>query len=211
MRRIPYLLLLTVMLLAACNGGGATSTPVPPTAESASVDATTAPEITASPVGTTPDFNATASAEPTREQSAQRVFETGEPTQLIPGTIVAASTPDLNAGLVFDSILLERTGGLAGIPLTIEVKSDGTVTRDGTASTISPDQVTLIDNILDQLNFFGLQGVFEAPGTSADVYQYSVTVTRAGSSRTVRADDGFLPPELQQLLLILTDIGAPTQ
>ena len=67
----------------------------------------------------------------------------------------------------------------------------------------------LLDSLLDQLNFFGLQGVFTAPGTSADTYQYSVTVNRAGSSRTIQAEDGFTPPELLQFLTLLSSIATP--
>jgi hypothetical protein len=203
--------LIGLFFLSACGGNAPATTA--PTADSSSVTTDsggTAVPATVAGLQATPDFAATQSAEPTLIVQ-ERSFSTDEPPLPIPGTIIAPTTPDPDAGLIFDTILLERTGGLAGIPLTVEVKSDGTVTRDGVASTISPDQVTFLDNLLDQLNFFGLQGVFTAPGTSADTYHYALTVTRAGASRTIRAEDGFIPSEMVQLLSLLSDLGAASQ
>jgi len=200
MRRNLCLILIAALFLAACGSGG---TPVP-TAESTSPTV----QATLALVGETPDSAATQTAQPTVEQQ-QRSFATDEPPLPIPGTLDASSNPDAEAGLVFDDIQFERTGGIAGETLTIEVKSDGTFTRDGVPGTISPDQVTMIDNMIDQLNFFGLQGIFEAPGTSADVYRYRVRVSRAGSARTIQAQDGFIPPELIQFISLLSSLGAP--
>jgi hypothetical protein len=210
MQRNLSLILIGMFFLAAC-GGNAPATTVPTADSSVTADSSgTVVPATVAGLQPTPDLAATQSAEPTLIVQ-ERSFSTDEPPLPIPGTIIAPTTPDPDAGLIFDTILLERTGGLAGIPLTVEVKSDGTVTRDGVTSTISPDQVAFLDNLLDQLNFFGLQGVFTAPGTSADTYHYAVTVERAGSSRTIRAEDGFLPSEMIQLLSLLSDLGAPTQ
>lgn len=204
MRRNLCLLWIVTLLLAACGGA---ATPPAPTADSSSGSPTT--QATSALLAVTPDLTATQAAAPTLAVQ-ERSFGTDEPPLPIPGTIIAPTTPDPDAGLLFDTILLERTGGLAGEPLTVEVKSDGTITRDGAASTILPDQVTFLDNLIDQLNFFGLQGVFAAPGTSADTYTYYVTVTRAGASRTIQAQDGFLPSELAQFLSLLSSLGAPT-
>jgi len=202
MRRNLYLILFGVLFLAACGGGG---TPAP-TADSSGPTT----QSTSASVGETPDLAATQAAQPTVEQE-QRAFGTDEPPLPIPGTLDASTNIDPEAGLVFDSIQLERTGGVAGQTLTIEVKSDGTFTRDGVPGNISPEQVTLIDNLIDQLNFFGLEGVFVAPGTSADVYRYQVRVSRAGSARMIQAQDGFTPSELIQFFSLLSSLGAPTQ
>lgn len=207
MRRNLCLILIVALFLAAC-GGNAAPTAVLPTIDTSS----SGTAVPGTPIGqvSTPDFAATQAALPT-SQPEQRAYETGVAELPIPGTMIAATTPDPDAGLIFDSIQFVRTGGIAGKTLTIEIKSDGTVTRDGVASTIAPDQVTLIDTAIDQLNFFGIQGVFQAPGTSADTYHYSVTVNRAGSSRTINAEDGFVPPELQQFLALLGSVAAPAQ
>lgn len=197
------LIFIGMLFLAAC-GGTSASTPetTSPTAQAA--------DTTPSPLAATPDFASTLTAEPTIDQQV-RSFGTDEPPLPIPGTIIAPTTPDPDAGLIFDLIILERTGGPTSQPLTIEVRSDGAFTRNDVPGTLSPDQITLIDTIIDQLNFFGLQGVFIAPGTSADTFRYRVTVERAGASRTLQAADGFLPPELAQFLSLLGSLGEPTQ
>jgi len=202
MRRALILcsVLIGLLFLSACGGRAPAPTA---TLSGANV------QITSTPIGATPDLPATQTAEPTLEQ-LERSFGTDEPTLPVPGTVIVPTTPDPNAGLVFDSIQYERTGGIAGKPLSIEVKSDGTVTRNGVTSTITSDQVAHIDQLIDQLNFFSLQGVFTSPGSKPDVYHYSVTVNRGGDSRTINAEDGFLPPELSQFFSLLNSLGAPT-
>ncbi|MBI5666443.1 MAG: hypothetical protein HZC41_00425 [Chloroflexi bacterium] len=150
----------------------------------------------------TPAANAVPSSTP-----AIRELVTGQP-QIIPGTIIPPATEDPLAGTPFDRILFTRSGGIAGQTLTIEIRGDGTVIRDGVTSQISPEQVQQITDILDRMNFFGLQGVFTAPGTGADVYQYSVTVERQGASRTIDAQDGLTPAQLMALITALSEIGA---
>lgn len=193
MRYTASVLLICALALAACGGG---ETPAPPTADPNAVnpDATPVPERSTLPPPITLS---------PREYSTDEV---SDPLP-IPGTLVAAATPDPDAGLVFDRILFERTGGVAGIPLTIEIRSNGSVTRDGQPRTIGADLVRLIDDQLDLMNFFGIQGVFSAPGTSADIYTYNITVERSGASLTIKAQDGFIPPEIQRLIALLQDIG----
>lgn len=217
MRRNFALLLTMVLLLAAC-GGQQTVLPTSavidlPTSDPA---ATSEPTVegqaaaTVTPIGlqastATPDPGLGAAG---ATVEFQRFIETDEPPLPQPGSFSTPSTPDPNEGLIFDVILFERTGGPEGEPLTIEVRSDGTVTRDGVASTITPEQVALIDGVLDQVRFFGLQGYFTAPGTSSELYTYRVTVDRAGSSRSIDMQDGLYPQELGQLIALLSSLGA---
>lgn len=127
----------------------------------------------------------------------------------IPGTILPPATEDPNAGMIFDRIYFERTGGPSGGRLALEILGDGTVSRNGVPSTITDDQVRQLSDILDQLGFFGLQGVFTAPGTAPEVLRYSLTVDRAdGASRTIDAQEGLLPPLMAALFTLLGDIGA---
>ncbi|MBL8161348.1 MAG: hypothetical protein JNJ61_05125 [Anaerolineae bacterium] len=193
MRYTALLLLICAFALVACGGG---ETPAPPTADPNVVD----PNATPVPERSTLPPPITLSP---REYSTDEV---SDPLP-VPGTLVAAATPDPDAGLVFDRILFERTGGIAGVPLTIEILSNGSVTRDGQPRTIGADLVTLIDGQLDLMNYFGIQGVFTAPGTSADIYTYNITVERNGASLTVKAQDGFIPPDIQRLISLLQDIG----
>jgi hypothetical protein len=213
MRRNLCLILIGTLFLAAC-GGNAAPTAVLPTVDTSLQTSGTVTPGQPTPIGQEPteDFAATQAALPTSVPQV-RSYETDEAssgfTLPIPGTMIAAVTPDPNVGLIFDTVQFVRTGGITGKTLTIDIKSDGSVVRDGVPSTISPDQVTLIDTVIDQLNWFGLDGVFEAPGTSADTYHYSVTVERAGSSRTINAEDGFTPSELLQFFSLLGSINAP--
>lgn len=124
------------------------------------------------------------------------------------GTIIPPEVQDPEAGLLFDSVALNRMGGIAGVELNVVITKDGNVTRDGVSSTIPSDQVKLISDKLDQIGFFGMQGVFQAAGTSADVFTYRLSAERNGSSRTVTAQDGFIPPQLADLLQIVSEVGS---
>lgn len=201
MRRYHVLFIVLVFILAACGGNAPA-----PTADTSTVatpeTATSAPEQAATPL----DQSALATA----MSLPERIYETGQPTMPPPGQLInAASTPDPQAGLIFDSIQYQQIGD--GVTTDVELLSNGTVTRNGAASTITADQVVLIDNLLDQINFFGIQGVFAAPGAGEDVFRYKVTVNRAGASMTIDAQDGFVPPELRELFSLLNSLGAPTQ
>lgn len=131
------------------------------------------------------------------------------PTGMIPGTIIPPTTPDPLAGTPFDRLVFTRSGGITGQTLTVEVLSDGTVTRDGTTSRISPEQVKQLSDTLDRIGFFGLQGVFISRGPGADRFQYSLMVERLGASRTINAEDGYTPPELMALFTVLGQLGVP--
>lgn len=199
MRRNALLCLICLIVLAACGGGGE--------------QPTTAPQVDSG--GATPAASSTTdpNAQPaiTITPALQREFATGEPPLPIPGTLVNVVTEDPEAALLFDVVLFSRTGGAEGVPLTVEILQNGTVTRDGVATNITADQVKLIDDQIDLINFFGIEGVFEAPGRSAQVYHYELTVDRNGSSKTIKADDGLIPPQLSQLFSLLMAVGAPSQ
>jgi hypothetical protein len=195
MRPYSILPIISVFLLAACGGNPA------PTATQPVVQAGTSAVVDSSP---TP-INTPAPGTPL---VPERIYETGQPTMPIPGTIVmAASTPDPDVGLIFDLIQYRQTGGITGATIEIELRGDGTFTRNGVPGTVAPDQVTFIDNMIDQMHFFDINGVFTAPGTGADVIRYSVTVERAGTSVGIDAQDGLVPPELAQLFSILSSLG----
>lgn len=194
MRRNALLCLVCLIVLAACGGGEQpTAAPQGDTGTTPVVVSTTDPNLV-------PAITITPS---------QREFATGEAPLPIPGTLVPPVAEDPEIGLVFDMVLLSRTGGAAGIPLTVQIMGDGTVTRDGTVTSITPDQVKLIDDALDAFNFFGVEGVFEAPGRGEEVYHYELTVDRNGASKTIRADDGLIPPELAQIIALISAVGAP--
>ncbi len=191
-KRHLLLIVLCTVLLAACNNN------------------TTPPPTSAAAVQQTGPLSGTVFP-PTQIIPTQGPREYAEGTQevVLPlaGTIVPPATEDPASGQPFDLVQLDRTGGVAGKELVIELLADGTVTRDGVKSTIPADQVKEIADVLDQMGFFGMQGVFQGVGTSPDVYTYYITVERAGSSRTVTAQDGYIPPQLGNLLQLLSNLG----
>ena len=190
------LIVICAAVLAACGGNNnnnaSTATPAPIAQQSVP---------TADPPGQTPS-----GAVPT---NGPREYSEGtEEVQLpAPGTIVPPATQDPDAGKLFDTVSLNRMGGITGKELNVVLKSDGSLTRDGVASTVTPDQVKQISDKLDQMGIFGMQGVFQAPGTSADIYTYNLTVERNGSSKTVTAQDGYIPPQLADVLDFMTRLG----
>jgi hypothetical protein len=138
------------------------------------------------------------------------------PTSVIPldvtlppvGTMIAPATEDPEAGLIFDVVYLEQTGGFTGIPLTVEIHSDGRLVRDGVEGRVTPEQVAEIDNIIKEIKFFGIQGQFEPAAANPDAYLYKISVDRGGASRTINAQDGFTPEPLLRLINAVSALGA---
>ncbi len=200
MPRFLYLILMVACLLVAC-GGNTETQPTPAAVGQSGGRPTRIPPDVATNLALTNPV-------PTPEFGRQRDYGNDLATLPPPGVLIPPAEPDPNVGLVFDSILLERSGGPEGVPLNIEIRSDGGVTRDGQASSISADTVTQIVTMLDQMGFFGMSGVFSAPGTSDQVYTYRITVNRQGASRTITAQEGYLPPEITELINTLSQAGA---
>lgn len=188
-----FLIVICTLLLAACGGKTSPTATPPPVVQQNNV-----PAINTLPMPT--------EIVPTK---GPREYSDGTQEVTLPetGTIVPPATEDPNAGKLFDSVTFERTGGLEGKPLEISLLGDGTLTRDGAKSTLPADQVKQISDALDKVGFFGLQGAFQGVGTSPDVYTYYVTVERAGSSRTITMQDGFMPPALTELVRTLSQLG----
>jgi hypothetical protein len=177
------LIMVSVLLLAACNGTAAPTQTAVPT----DVPATSTPEA--------------------ETQATQAPVITIPPV----GEMSTSPTEDPQAGLVFDSIIFTQTGGSSNAELTIEIHSDGTLIRDGETSTISQEDVTRIDDMLDEINFFGIEGIFEATAPNPDAYSYTITVERAGASRMIPAQDTYAPQELKDLFAAILALGQPQQ
>lgn len=119
----------------------------------------------------------------------------------VPGTLMHSDTgetpnPPTRPPIAFDTLSFAQTGGIAGISLTITLNSDGTLVRDGQTSHVTADQVKQISDMLNQLDFFNLNGQFVSVGGAADLYRYTLTVTSGGDSRMVVSDDELTPPPL---------------
>ncbi len=181
MRYRLWLIAICLLALAACTG---TTAP------------TATPEPTVVPDTATPD-------------PVQQVTPLAVDNLPAVGEMITSATEDPEAGLVFDNIMFTQTGGASNIELTIELRSDGTLIRNGETSTVSQEEVLAIDAMLDELNFFGIQGVFAAAAPNPDVYSYSITVERAGSSLMINAQDTYTPVELKELFAAIVNLGQP--
>lgn len=187
MRSILIILTLLSVLLAGCASDGdanslPTTAPQPPTAEATA--AALAAEVTETPVV---------------------IVENIPPA----GTLVTApATEDVSAGVPFDLVRLDQTGGITGASLTVEVYNDGRVVRDGVESRITPEEVQAIDAIINEIGFFGISGQFRVPGNQADIYYYKIYVERAGSGRMIDAQDGYTPDPLLRLINAVGALGA---
>lgn len=184
-------LTLLMLALAACQ-------PAPTVTETPVIDSAPPPATTA----------------PTSEPGIELTAESTQPllvddiTMPPPGTLVtAAVTEDPRAGIPFDSIIFEQSGGITATTVVVEVYSDGRVVRDGVESTISAEQVAALDSLIKSMNFFDLQGQFAMPGQNEDIYYYKITVEQAGSSRTINAQDGYTPDPLMDLFNTISVLG----
>lgn len=200
MRRGLIPILVLSLLVAACANN-----PPPAPTQPSNQASTNAPP---SPAGNTPTAPTTVPMADATIQFQQREYGTAQVDLPIPGTLVkGAATEDPNANVLFDSITLQQTGGVAGKPVTIEVLGDGSVTRDNTKSKISADQVKKLNDRLNSLNFFGLEGIFSDAGTRPDALHYNLTVVKGGDARAIDVDEGLAPAELLGLIQLISGLG----
>jgi len=205
MRR--YALLLIVIALIAAGCGAQQPTAAPPTADAGGPTATSA--SIATPAGPVAGFT-----QPVDQALTQPVDQaldmTGMATPPPAGTAVvaAANTPDPLASIQFTSITFLQTGGSSDARILIVLKGDGTFTRNDVPGSISADQVAMIDDYLNQINFFRISGTFTSANVRPDQHTYSVLVEKDGASATINMQDGLVPPELARLLAMLSTLGA---
>lgn len=118
------------------------------------------------------------------------------------GTLVRSGSNAPDGGrpaIVFSTVTLVRTGGIAGQTLTVIVRSDGTLTRDEAQGTVSEDTLEAINRQLNAIDFYSVQGVFTGE-PQPDAYTYYLTVESQIGSRTITMQDGLTPPELTDLI-----------
>lgn len=205
MRRITLaLLFIGALFLSACGGGG-DSTPEPqvviPTEEDIPPERATF-EATFESILNPPAQPTVAGVSSTQEGALEVA---------LPGTLVASATEDPDAGLIFDKVTFSLQGGGNDAALSIEILQDGTLIRDGVASVLPADAVIELDNMLDTLNYFGIQGTYLGPARDSSIYRYTITVLRGEMERTINAEDGYMPTELQALFAKIVSLGAPVR
>lgn len=218
MRR--HLIVLLILILAACGSDDNQQPEQPANPTQAPADAVQPPQD-APPEGTAdPDVNVetTLSFEELvqdvlGEPPTPQIFPTvtlseGALPVPLPGTLVASETEEAqpNPG-PFDRITFLQTGGTNDIIISFEITSDGIVERDGQTASVSPDVIQRLDQMIDDLNFMGLQGTFMGPAPNDDVYQYRIAVIDGDSSRAVWSQDGFMPDQYREFLGLIRTVG----
>jgi hypothetical protein len=198
------------LLLAACGGSPTETLPptlatLPETTPDAAVVTEEAPPVdagamtaeVADPEATFPPESATIQA-----------FVIATPPPLGTLVIITPVEPEFqNPG--FDSLVFTQQSGVDGPTLRVELYSDGTMIRDGVTSQVSAENIATISQMLNQINFFFMQGQFESVSPPSEAFRYSLTVNSPIASRTIFAEDGLTPPELRTIFSAILGLGEP--
>jgi hypothetical protein len=106
-------------------------------------------------------------------------------------------------------IVLERSGGFAGVDERWLINSDGRITAsDGKNSQVSIAELSAAVADLENLGFFELQNSYMPLDTCCDRFTYKLSVTAAGKAHTVTALEGDqeTPEELWKAIEIVNGL-----
>jgi hypothetical protein len=100
----------------------------------------------------------------------------------------------------------ERSGGIAGRQDRLVVHVDGSARRyrrgAPTTFTVSGDTLTQLRQLLQGIRFDTLRAEYLPPRPGADLFEYVVVYAK----RSIRTMDTAVPPELQPLIQLLSDL-----
>ena len=202
MRRTLYLIVVLMLILTACGGDGdsndATSPPNEPLSDEA---ATFAAEVD----------DVLADATPVPLISTAAPVDDSALVVAPPGELVASETEDPEPRGMFDYISMQQEGGRENTVITIEIYNDGRVTLNGAEGRIGLETINQIDETINRLNFFGMQGTLLGSPGGDDIYYYRVSVQRGFQARTISAQDGYIPDEFLSLLAMIRGAGESIQ
>ncbi|MEL7234634.1 MAG: hypothetical protein AAGK74_09060 [Chloroflexota bacterium] len=109
---------------------------------------------------------------------------------------------------VFDFVEVARVGGVTDDDIRIRFLNDGNVLINGEpARNIGPQGVNLINERLNEIDFYTINGFFAASVPDPADYQYVITAERGSDGQSIRADDSFIPNELARLVADLLALG----
>lgn len=128
-----------------------------------------------------------------------------------PGTLVASETEDPEPIGPFQLVRLRQQGGRGNITTVIEIYADGRIVRDGEIGTVDAATIGRINQMIDDMGFFSMQGTYIGPPGADDTYTYRVYVDSGDIDRAINAQDGYLPQELTSLLATITNAAANIQ
>lgn len=216
MRRhlMRFFVLSSLLVLAACGGGGDDTPTSSPTVNGAEATLEVGADGSEG-TRTFEDFeqlfappNLTPAEAPTVPPGDTYIIP-------IPGTLTASETEDPSAGQPFDYLRLTRTGGIstgdeANTPdevINMEIYNDGRAFYGDFEGVVDAATIQTLTNAIDEINFFGLDGVLLGPPGDDDQYTYTVEVHRQGSVMLMSAQDRFTPPEYARFLNTILNVG----
>ncbi len=98
-------------------------------------------------------------------------------------------------------IVVERSGGFAGIRQTHTVSTDQ----------MPKNEADHLTGLVQQSGFYQLPSVIRSTGPGADRFQYQITVDSERGTHSVQVDEGAVSPQLQPLLDWLKNYARATQ
>lgn len=135
-------------------------------------------------------------------------------------TPTSPSTPvDFFGSLNGARIELAAEGGIAALSTTRRVTHDDRTfvfsmrhlcaptacpaPMDSASGTLSPAAADSLFSVVWSLGSMELHDDYGTSNGAADMLEYTLRVTFDGTSKTVRADDGTMPPPMRQIIAIL--------
>ncbi|MGB9236837.1 MAG: protealysin inhibitor emfourin [Terriglobales bacterium] len=88
-------------------------------------------------------------------------------------------------------ILVERSGGFAGISQTNSLSTDQ----------VPAQEAKKIADLVEAAGFFELPAVIESNGPGGDRFQYKITVESERGAHTVNVDEAAVPAGLEPVLV----------
>jgi hypothetical protein len=96
-------------------------------------------------------------------------------------------------------VLLERSGGFAGISQTNSVSTDQ----------MPAEEAQKVAALVEAAGFFELPSVIRSTEPGGDRFQYKITVETEHGTHTVQVDEEAVPPRLQPLLNWMRNSARP--
>ncbi len=199
LRNALYILLMTSFVLTACGGSSDDDdTPNTDNGEVVSQDVTA--EVNLDEDDTTSDDDDVPPPQGTPRATADFV---APPIGVLGGA--ATEDPEPGApeplGTGFTYLFFEQIGGVNDMTLLIELYSDGRLSADGEQLPNAPqDAIQQISQLIDAVDFFGMQATFIGPPRGDDDFRYRMGVIQdGGRERMIQARDGYIPQEIINL------------
>lgn len=109
----------------------------------------------------------------------------------LPGTLVVSETEDPRADVPFTTISIVRLH--QGVADQLVIRGDGTFNYNTATGVLTPEQVAAINQGIKDINFFGVEATFMSMVPQPDAFEYAITIERADDTRTIVAQDKFMP------------------